>query len=786
MSLLSPIERRSWKARLLDITIHALLILGSATMIYPLLLMLSGSVKSNTDFTDFRVVPQYLHSDVELYRKFLTTRYNNYISQATQNFKTPQYTVETLMPPKDTPAARKRAAGLAEFLQYERTVRPHYWHVIAMAWEYGVETNGMRDYRKWLEERPEFAGKNSAERLANMNRLCETEYVRWGDVNPPTEYLEWHRAVTDYAHPYAKFQERYKQRPNAPELLTLWPDAEGMFVEDLRERFGASLETINAHLGKNNNSWTAITLPEDSPEEYPGWAKQWEYFVRLQLNPDFVFVDSAAATPAWREFLRNKYSGIEELNSIYHTECKQFSDILTPTRLPAVGTPANADFRAFLELFEEEGGCPRTALHVETLSIDYRKWLRQKYNDDFSAWCAAEGEALADFSEVPLEAQPFGEDNLAATGDWREFVMTLPAEEVGLLPAASILYQDFLAERYHEDWVALGEAYGYEITNAAQVPAVSHFPADEKKFPSIAREDYRLALASGSFLNYLQLEHPEQQREAWQQFLQRKYGTIDQLNVAWQLVPSGFDEVPTPMAEYEWRLLQQNHRYLIREYLVRNYRMVFDTLFVNGHAAFNTLLYCCLAVLAALLVNPLCAYALSRFRIPFAGRIMMFLLLPMAFPAMVLGIPQFLMIKRLGLLNTFAALILPGMASGYSIFLLKGFFDALPRELFEAAELDGAGEWTIFWHIAMSLSKPILSVIALGAFTVAYADFMLAFLLCQKESMWTMMVYLYQLQQRSSSAVGFAALVVAAIPTLLVFIFCQKIILRGIVVPTEK
>lgn len=786
MPLLSPIERRSWKARLLDLAMHALLILGSATMVYPLLLMLSGSVKSNTDFTDFRVVPQYLNSDVELYRKFLTTRYNNYISQATQNFKTPQYTVETLLPPPDTPAARRRAAGLAEFLRHEHGVRPHYWHVIAMAWESGVETNGTRDFRRWLQSRPEFQGRNRAETLANMNRLCGTEYTLWSDVNAPTEYLQWHRAVTDYSTPYAQYQERYKQRPDAPELLTLWPDAEGMFVADLRERLGSSLENLNERLGTQFNSWTDITLPESAPEEFPGWAEQWEYFVRLQLNPDFVYVDVAAANPAWQRFLQEKYSGVAELNSIYHTEYKQFTDIVISSRLPASGTLANADYRAFLELFESEGGCPRSALHVETLSTDYRKWLRSKYNDDFSAWCSAEGETLGDFASAPLGARPPGEANLSTTRDWREFVLTLDASEVGLLPSASIPYQDFLAERYGDDWSALSAAYGYAVTGASQAPSFSHYPADDGKFSAAAREDYRAALSSGQFRQYLVLEHPDAQHASWEKFLRKKYGTVEALGRAWQLVPASFGGVATPLAEYEWRLLQQNHGYLLREYLVRNYRMVFDTLFVNGHAAFNTVLYCVLAVLAALLVNPLCAYALSRFRIPFAGRIMMFLLLPMAFPAMVLGIPQFLMIKRLGLLNTFAALILPGMASGYSIFLLKGFFDALPRELFEAAELDGAGEWTIFWHIAMSLSKPILSVIALGAFTAAYADFMLAFLLCQKQSMWTMMVYLYQLQQRASSAVGFAALVVAAIPTLLVFIFCQKIILRGIVVPTEK
>ena len=149
-------------------------------------------------------------------------------------------------------------------------------------------------------------------------------------------------------------------------------------------------------------------------------------------------------------------------------------------------------------------------------------------------------------------------------------------------------------------------------------------------------------------------------------------------------------------------------------------------------------------------------------------------------------IPIYLNIKELGLLNTFAALILPTMANGYNIFLLKGFFDSLPKELFESAAIDGASEWVVFWHIAMGLSTPILSVIALSSFTHAYGNFMMAFLLCQDQSMWTMMVYLYQLQQRASQAVGFSALIIAAIPTLLVFIFCQNIIIKGIVVPTEK
>jgi multiple sugar transport system permease protein len=149
-------------------------------------------------------------------------------------------------------------------------------------------------------------------------------------------------------------------------------------------------------------------------------------------------------------------------------------------------------------------------------------------------------------------------------------------------------------------------------------------------------------------------------------------------------------------------------------------------------------------------------------------------------------IPAFLLIKKFGLLNTYWALILPAVANGFSIFLLKGFFDSLPIELYESAMLDGAQEYQMFWHIAIALSKPILAVIALGGFTSAYGMFMFALLLCQKQEMWTIMVWLYEMSQFAPTYVMFAALTLAAIPTLMVFIFCQRVIMQGIILPVER
>ena len=219
-----------------------------------------------------------------------------------------------------------------------------------------------------------------------------------------------------------------------------------------------------------------------------------------------------------------------------------------------------------------------------------------------------------------------------------------------------------------------------------------------------------------------------------------------------------------------------------------NYRLVGDYLFLRGRAFTNTLVLVVLSVLASLTVNPLAAYALSRFRIRATEQILLFLLATMAFPAAVTAIPGFLLIRDLGLLNTFAALVLPTVASGMSIFILKGFFDALPRELYEAASIDGAGEWTVFRRITLPLTAPILAVNALNAFIHAYSSWEWAFLVCQRESHWTLAVWMYQMSQTFSHQPWCvtAGFVLVSIPTAAVFLLCQKAILRGIVLPSMK
>jgi ABC-type glycerol-3-phosphate transport system permease component len=284
------------------------------------------------------------------------------------------------------------------------------------------------------------------------------------------------------------------------------------------------------------------------------------------------------------------------------------------------------------------------------------------------------------------------------------------------------------------------------------------------------------------------LEENEKTR-AWCE-LKRRYvsnaierGDFISRTVPYPLKPSAAEvrnAIAIQFAEHGWRDFAES--------ALSNYRLVGDYLFLRGRAFANTILLVVLTILASLTVNPLAAYALSRFRMRCTEKILLFMLATMAFPAAVTAIPGFLLIRDLGLLNTFAALVLPSVASGMSIFILKGFFDALPRELYEAAAIDGANEWTVFRRITLPMTTPILAVNALHAFIHAYSSWEWAFLVCQKESHWTLAVWMYQMSQTFTHQPWcvMAGFVLVSIPTASVFLVCQKVILRGIVLPSMK
>jgi len=275
---------------------------------------------------------------------------------------------------------------------------------------------------------------------------------------------------------------------------------------------------------------------------------------------------------------------------------------------------------------------------------------------------------------------------------------------------------------------------------------------------------------------------------AFQAYLLKEYGSLEGVNNAYGWKLSTIEEVRIPLAEattisfvkHEWRFLFAD--------IGKNYRSVVEYLTIRGRAFLNTFIFILIAMSLSLTVNPIAAYALSRFQLKWTEQILLFLIATMAFPGAVTAIPSFLLLRVLQFLNTFYALFLPGMANGMAIFILKCFFDGLPRELYEAASIDGAREWQMFVHISLPMTTPILAINALNAFIGAYNSWEWALIVCQKQTYWTVAVWLYQMAQTWTQYpwLVMAAFVLASIPTAIVFITCQKVILRGIVLPSMK
>lgn len=293
-----------------------------------------------------------------------------------------------------------------------------------------------------------------------------------------------------------------------------------------------------------------------------------------------------------------------------------------------------------------------------------------------------------------------------------------------------------------------------------------------------------------NFVRSLPLEHKQfhSSEIAFQAFLRQKYPTLEAVNQAYGWNLPHWNCAFPPFAEAYAQTFRNNGRAMTFLPVLDNYKMVMNYMLFNGNAIVVTLVLITLTILCTLTINPMAAYALSRFNLKFGNQILVFLLATMAFPAMVSAIPAYLLMRDLGLLNTYLALILPGAANGMAIFILKGFFDSLPMELFEAATIDGASELQIFRIVAMPLVKPILAINTLNAFVAAYNGWEWALIICQDKEMWTIAVWMYQasIWWRLMPWVVSAGFVLTSIPTMLVFISCQKIILRGIIIPSMK
>lgn len=187
---------------------------------------------------------------------------------------------------------------------------------------------------------------------------------------------------------------------------------------------------------------------------------------------------------------------------------------------------------------------------------------------------------------------------------------------------------------------------------------------------------------------------------------------------------------------------------------------------------------------ATVLVSSLLAYAFARLQFPGKEFLFYLFLLGMMIPPVMLIIPQFIIAKQLDLLDKLSGLVLVYVTMNLSMqtFLLRGFFEGIPKDLEEAALIDGASQWSIFWRVVLPLSRPGLAVVTIFTFLYSWDEFPWAHVAIKETTRRTLpiAIALFQSQHLTEWGQVFAASIVALVPVVIVFTIFQRYFIRGI------
>lgn len=201
-----------------------------------------------------------------------------------------------------------------------------------------------------------------------------------------------------------------------------------------------------------------------------------------------------------------------------------------------------------------------------------------------------------------------------------------------------------------------------------------------------------------------------------------------------------------------------------------------------GRIIFNSLGLALATTLAQLFTSATAAYVFSR--LPFRGRGIVFAvyLATMMIPLQVLVVPLFIELKTLGLLDTHLGVLLPTIASAFGIFLLRQAVNQVPRELDEAATLDGAGHFRIFWHVILPNIRPALATLTVFAFMGSWNSFLWPLIVLRSPELQTLPVALAALQGQYTTQwdIVMAGSVVSVLPMLALYVFAQKYVIQGV------
>ena len=190
----------------------------------------------------------------------------------------------------------------------------------------------------------------------------------------------------------------------------------------------------------------------------------------------------------------------------------------------------------------------------------------------------------------------------------------------------------------------------------------------------------------------------------------------------------------------------------------------------------------------SLFFNSMAGYAFAKFR--FKGRrpLFRFLIGGLVIPVQVSMLPLFLLLKQVGLINTYWGVIVPSMATIFGIFLIRQYALSIPDDLLDAARMDGASEWRIYWSVVLPLCKPILITLAIFTFMAAWNDFMWPLIVLNDNDMYTLPVALANMlgEYHQQTELMLAGAVITVLPVMIVFAALQRYYMEGIMLGSIK
>ncbi len=211
----------------------------------------------------------------------------------------------------------------------------------------------------------------------------------------------------------------------------------------------------------------------------------------------------------------------------------------------------------------------------------------------------------------------------------------------------------------------------------------------------------------------------------------------------------------------------------------------YANLFTRANLArylFNSAFLSAAVTFISLIINSMAGYAFAKYRFPGRDSLFKLLVSSLVIPAQVTMLPLFLMLNKMGFINTYMGVIIPGMAGIFGIFLIRQFAMSIPDSLIEAARIDGAGDFKIYWSIILPLCKPILITLSIFTFMGTWNDFLWPLIVMTDDSMYTLPVALanLSLEHVQDTELMMAGSVMTILPVLILFASVQKYYISGI------